>query len=221
MYYLQIRVETRRHSGWFTKELFQKVTNLHSRTASKHLQSLLKSGLVIQARDNSYRIVSQKTLIGRRGSRLTFKMSDEQIKSFSWRNIADFRAIITELEISRYKRHQKKYFKGYRKIDPRSKAVDVVKNPNRTEWDNLASLQLSSDLTGVSISTAGRYRRRQNLSHYSWKMKAVKPGKSKRGSEGSEIDTSLGGKYFIFRGNLIFSPVSKRNSSIRLSVGKR
>lgn len=218
MYYLQIRCKTRNHSGWFTEKLFASTIGLIPRTAKKHLKNLIDAGFVNKPNNGAYRIVSQKNLFNAHKIDKCYMMSDEQIMSFSWKNIASFRSIITELEVQRYKNHQKVKERGYTKIDQRSKASDKVKKDVSIKpWHNLVSLSLAGILGNFSGETARRYRKRQTLSTYTWDGFTIySEDKTKtKESSGKELELKTGEHKFEFFNRVIVSPCSVRVSEIR------
>lgn len=111
LYYLQVKSYVKRNSGWFSLLDFMNATILSERTSLKHIKYLVKEGFIKQY-GKKYRCINQKKIIGDTTASYVSIREDEIIQLTSY-NLARFRAILTEIEIERYKRHQRAEIKGY------------------------------------------------------------------------------------------------------------
>jgi hypothetical protein len=209
--YYKIRTHSRSCSGGFYFNTFCSAIGLLPRTARKHLKMLIHRGFIIDQGNDHYRIVSQKKITGNQNRALYFKLSDKELSGLSATAIVEWRAIVTELENERYKRHQRARAKGYSAINERDKTREKVSNPGSRKWDKLMSNSCSGTLVDCSPSTISKYRKRQNIAKYSSGLQFVDPMKTSIESFGKEATASdFLGKIFTYRGKLLFSPISRR-----------
>lgn len=114
--YLKLRTIAKNAGGRFYLSDAIKVLGLSERTTKKHLSQISE----VSKTENGYKLSFSDDL--RKNKKSSFVLiSQEQLMSYSWRNIADFHAFLSELEVERYKRHQRAVVKGYWQISSRDK----------------------------------------------------------------------------------------------------
>lgn len=175
LYYLKIAIDSRGRGGWFNASHFLSVTGLSERRGITHLKRLVGVGLIKERntkRGRSYSIVSQGRYIGN-GRRNYFRMEESLVSGFSWRNISEFRSYLSEVEVARYKRHQRASIKGYSYVDQRSGERVRVRKPELSGRADQMALSLAGSLVGFSGSTIGRNRKKQNLAVYKWEKRII------------------------------------------------
>lgn len=218
--YLLIRLHTKKTAGGFNIDRFLSVVDLKYRAGSGLLKSLVNRGFVRKESKTHYRVVRHNALCEYNGRHTFYCVSDSDLSEFKLSRIASFRAFISEIEIERYKRHQKALVKGYSRINERDGHREVIKNETYGAFHQLMACECTAKLVGVSTSTAWNYRKRQNVSFYEFSPIFIKPEIYQKGFEGKEMDSStVKGKFFSYGGNLYLFPISRRLTSIKLKRG--
>jgi len=219
--YLLIRKAAKCQAGGFKLPFFLDAVQLKHRAGVNLLKKLVSAGFLRQEVAGNYRIVRHKEVAGATKGKLSFfSISDEQLSEFSLKRISYFRAFLVELEIERYKKHQRAKAKGYAVTNGRDGHREVIKNASLREWHQLCSNQCAADLSGVALSTACSYRRKQTVSQYTSKPIFYGATRTFKKSEGEELlSSAFKGKFFPHKGGLVFIPVATRTHAWRLKRG--
>lgn len=218
--YILIRFHTKNQCGGFNFEKFTSSIGLKKRASKVLLNSLIKNGFVTQEASDHFRVVGHKKLFTTRGRQTYYTISDKELSKFSLKRIASFRAFLSELEIERYKRHQRSKVDGFSVTDQRSGQKEKVRNVTYREWDHLMACTCTAKLMGFSRSTAGSYKTRQNVSRYFFKVVSVKPDTFVLSSPGKEIkQNDFTGKLIEYRGKLLHFPIAERKMFGKLKRG--
>lgn len=154
-------------------------TSLKEQTAKSHINQLLIRGLITQQSFQSDPYKRRYRLVKQRGKYIQVELS-----KFSHKNIAAFRALITEAKISVYKDSQKKiiksnivkelklqdYNKNYiKKLFKKGSTAGIKLEDQLGKTKNYVANTLSAKIANKSISTIQRYKKLQTVSTYSWK----------------------------------------------------
>lgn len=215
--YLLIRLHTKKTAGGFNLEKFLSAVELKPRAGSALLKSLVSRGFVKKESSTHYRVVGHRSFCQYNGRQTFYCIKDSELLQYDLKHIASFRAFLAEIEVERYKRHQKALVKGYRRINERDGHREVVKNETYGAFHQLMACECTAKLIGVSTSTACNYRKRQSVSLYEFSPIFIKPEIYQRGFEGKEMDYyTMKGKFFSYGGNLYLFPISRRLTSIHL-----
>jgi hypothetical protein len=207
MYYLsflKVRTVARNRAGTFTTEMFEKVTGLHKRTAKTHLINLVIRGYVKKTDADKYRITPQRSLFDGYRTEYIYQIEDDVLLSYNWRNIASFRSLLAEIIISRNRKHRQSARKKQKHVNSYMNLIDGG-------FDLRVSLAYGKALTGLSMSTLSKYRKRQTVSDYQYKLFSYSD--AEEALQSNEVQTKLQdlkGQYFIHNGRLIVSEISKR-----------
>jgi len=219
--YLQIRLEASKRAGTFTEEMFQEATGLHPRTAKNHIKALIEKKYISLKSKNNYQLVSQNKIFTRDKNDLFVKFSQDELKSYSWKNIRSFRAFLIEMIYSRTKYYQKKrHIEKYKEINPRDKAPETIENPRylQPEWDLFVSLSYGNMLLDIPETTLSGYRRAQSVSQY-YEGRTFVIYDSKTYHTHPKMMHNLSvfkGFCKKWKGKEYFFPISKRYSSLSL-----
>jgi hypothetical protein len=208
---MKIRYSSKDRCGAFNLHNLTETLNVSDTSARKSLKLLTTYGYIKQIKKGLFRVISFKTLIGDNLHERFFKISENDIFSYSWKNISHFRALLVELKVQINRNSRKRARKGFTKID-RHGAVDKIKSQSKKEFDTLVASTYSAKMTGKSYSTILRYRTRQRLVNYA--NSGIKSFKNN--SELINCNFSIG-KEFIFGSLLIFSPISVRNGKVKIN----
>lgn len=168
--YLKLRKAYRNHYGSFRlDEKACKATGLSLRNLRYRVNRLIKNEFVSQHGDNPdlFHIISMDDYY--KPSRRNFYLKDSILDTLSWKNIAKFRGMLTELAIQNNQNVKALLEKlqswGY--IDQRDKAYHKIRKPRpkktkfagkKVQTSDLVSLSVASRLVGKSKSTLSRYR---------------------------------------------------------------
>lgn len=220
--YLQIRIPATERAGTFTKQMFMDATGLGDRTSTNHIKALINKKFIIQKGVGNYQIISQGKLFLRDDEDHFMYVSDEWIKSFSWKTIKKFRADLVEMINSRTKVYQRKRNRKHvYEVNQRDGHREKIENQRflSPEWDLYISLSYASDVTGLAKSTISGYRKVNSLAKYV----SPKPiiiydvDKVKESSKLMERLYNTKGRYFNWNNKLYYSEISKRYSKVVLS----
>lgn len=202
--FLKVRTIARKRAGTFNEELFAEVTGLHRRTAKTHLIKMVLRGYVKKVGPDKYKIETQRSLFEGYTTEYIYQIEDEVLLSYSWRNIASFRSLLAEIIISRNRKHRQSAKK-------KQKCVNAAMNLINGGFDLRVSLAYGQALTGLSMSTLSKYRKRQTVSDYQYSL-FVYPD-AEEAMQSDEVQNKikhLKGKAFIHKGKLLISEISKR-----------
>ena len=192
-------------------EQLSEATQLSPRTARKHIKQMLSLGYIIKQKSNHYRVVRQKSLFNESRKNQCATIPDCELLSFSWRNMAEFRAYIVELLIQQNRNTRIALRKGIKIINSRG-IKEKIKNRTEVKHDNLMASTYAAKLTGKHFTTILKYRKKQNLSEYS-PMRIINQSSKeyKFNVEKAEPEEKvISGKEFVFKNHLIFIPISIR-----------
>lgn len=209
--YMKIRNYSKGRCGWFNLEQLIECLQVSSTSARKALKGLIRLNYAKETKKGHYKINSFKFLVGNNLHERFYKITTDQLFSYSWKNISEFRALLVELKVQENRNIRKKLRKGYATID-RHGMREVVKSQSKKEFDALVASTYSAKLTGKSYSTILRYRKKQALVTYS--KKEVHRYYS---GEGLSMTDFEGGKIFFHSNSLVFVPISERFGKVKLN----
>ena len=212
--YLKIRSTSKHRCGGFNLSQLIETLNVSDTSARKSLKRLIDYKYVSEVKKGLYKINSFKTLVGDNLHERIFKITEEQLFSYSWKNISHFRAMLVELRVQQNRNTRKKLRKGFT-ITDRHGVKERIKSQSNKEFDTLVASTYSAKLTGKSYSTILRYRTRQTLVTYS--KRVIQTFKS-FDSEEQAIKAKLYlGKEFSYGNLLVFVPISTRFGKVKLN----
>lgn len=215
MSYLKIRSYSAQNCGGFTLEGYSKHLKVSDTTARKNISTLLELGYLSETlKHNHYRVVSHKSIVGDNKHEKYTHISDEQLKAYSWRNFGEFRAYLSELRIEINRSYRKFKRRGYRTTD-RHGVREIIKSQSNTAFDTLMAGTYVSQMIGISVNTAYKYRKYQKVSNYT--KKTVDCFKKVKTNNRGEIlgNYELGKLLFDpLTFNLRVVPISSRHSKI-------
>lgn len=225
---MKLRANKNLNSGAFNLSQLIDTIKVSDTSSRKHLNNLIQYGYVKQVSPKQYKIVSFKKLVGDNLHEKFYKISDEELNNYTWRNISYFRALLVELANQKNRNNRKSLRRGYN-TKTRDGVIEKIKIQSRKEFDTLLSTTYVSTYTGKHHSTISNYRRKQKLVKYSTeKPITVKAEKASQKSEPMIFTADLVfkkegqtvikyGKYFTFNGNLLFFPISKRFGAVKIN----
>lgn len=206
--YMKIRIASKNRCGGFNLKDLTEALVMSDTSSRKSLKRLLEYGYATEVKKGLYKINSFKNIVGENLHERFYKISDQEIFSYSWKNISHFRALLTELKIQLNRNKRKSLRKGYA-VSDRHGVKERIKSQSKKEFDTLMASTYSAKITGKSYSTILRYRKRQKLVTYSTKeVKVIKSSK-----EVGNLDFTKG-KTFTFGSLLIFFPISSRFGNV-------
>lgn len=209
--YMKIRHTSKGRCGGFNLQDLIESLQVSDTTARKALKGLIKYEYVTQTKKGLYKVNSFKSLVGGNLHEKFFKLTSEQLFSYSWKNISHFRAMLVELRIQQNRNIRKKLRKGYT-ITDRHGVREKIKSQSNKEFDTLVASTYASKLVNKSYSTCLRYRQKQWLVTYSKRDIQT----FKNSSDTVNTNFSLG-KEFTFGSLLVFVPISKRFGKVVLN----
>lgn len=214
--YLKLRTIAKNKGGRFYLKDAVQVLGLSERTTKKHLNMIPE----VVKTANGYKLQFSKDL--EKNKKYTFVLiSKEKLMSFNWKNIGEFHAYLSELEIERYKRHQRALTKGYTKFNHKDKCIEKIKDGKKGRFHDLQSVQCSALLLNKGTATISRYKKKQKVATYEYKVVTKFDSKY---FKNDEFDYSLYLKDFKGQflqsssGYIYFSPISKRLSSLKIKM---
>jgi len=210
--YLKIRNSSKCRCGGFNLSNLIESLQVSDTTARKALKRLIDYGYVSPTKKGIYKVNSFKSLIGDNLHEKFFKITTEQLFSYSWKNISHFRAMLVELRVQQNRNSRLSQRKGYTTVD-RHGVVTKVKSRSNHGFDTLMSGQYVVGMTDKSIKTIYSYRRKQKLVEYS-KREVIKIKTSDEYKTYSKRIEELGGKIFTFGNLLLFIPISSRKGRV-------
>lgn len=216
---LKLRTIASKIGGRFYLKDAVEALGLCERTTKRHLASLkevtkTKTGYILKSSLNL-------ELSGRKKNTFVL-IPHSKLFSYSWKNIGEFHAYLSEIEISRYCRHQKAREKGYKVFNQKDKIFEVIKNGNKEQFHNFQAIKCSSLVVKKSVQTISRYKKVQNESDYST-YHTGKFDESYFNIDGSFdfkrylIDNK--GKFIKIKDSFFFQSISKRTSRLNIKFG--
>lgn len=209
--YLKIRYSSKGRCGGFNLSNLIESLQVSDTTARKALKRLIDYGYVSPIKKGLYKVNSFKSLVGDNLHEKFFKITTEQLFSYSWKNISHFRAMLVELRVQQNRNIIKKLRKGYT-ITDRHGVKEKIKSQSNKEFDTLVSSVYSGKLVGKSFSTIIKYRIKQSLVTYS-KREIYRYSSG----QGLKIEDFEKGKIFLHRNSLIYIPISTRFGKVQLN----
>lgn len=200
--YLQLWEVSRNRAGKFSIQDVEKSTGLSYKSSLKNINTLIKYGWIVK-KGEYYTRTSQLLLIPFSKKNKVYISSVEEISKFSWKNIASFRAFLSEILIQ----HNRNTIKGLAKKKKRIEGRVVT-----TKHLQYFSLSYSKCLIGKSISTCSRYRKLQDKSSYTHKISKIEKFKGK--------DIPEIGQLIFINKRYYFSYPSIRDSKIILKSSR-
>jgi len=176
LYYLsyeKIRAYAANNRGNFTKKQFYECIGLSPSKGLTHLARLVEKGMVVRIGDTqTFKIIKPRHVLGYYQKEHTAFIPHSLLFSFSWKNIASWRALLSEVIVQR-NRFQRSAIKNTRnrKVDKAQLTIDfecnAAEGPQKlSKWDDRVSLSYTKELTGRAISTNHKYRKLQNVAKY-------------------------------------------------------
>lgn len=212
--YLKIRYSSKGRCGGFNLSDLIESLQVSDTTARKALKRLIDYGYVSPTKKGLYKVNSFKSLIGDNLHEKFFKITTEQLFSYSWKNISHFRAMLVELRVQQNRNIRKKLRKGYT-ITDRHGVKEKIKSQSNKEFDTLVASTYASKLVNKSYSTCLRYRNKQNLVNYSKRdIQTYKYFDTEK--EAEKVKFHLG-KEFTFGSLLVFVPISTRFGTVKIN----
>lgn len=221
IYYLsyeKIRAYAANRRGHFTKKDFIECTGLSHSKALTHLFRLIEKGFAIRVKDtDQFKIIKPRHVLGYFEKEHTAFVPHDMLFSFSWKNMASWRALLTELIIqrNRIQRASLKYSKN-KKVDKSQLSIDFdgdssASSQNISKWDSKMSLSYMEILNGCGISTNHKYRSLQKVSSYKSKKAVYQDfDRPDRIDMISEKLMDLKGKAFEYNDKLYLIEASER-----------
>jgi hypothetical protein len=189
------------------------ILQLSESTSKKHTQYLESIGYVL-CKGESIRVVSSLKCFDSNKKNHYVKIDLDKINSFSWKNIAEFKAYLSECVFQKQENYKQALTRGFYKYDYRSKVKEKIKDLKYVSFKERLSIICAAKTIGVSIRTIQRYREKQSVSTYSWKLEYINPEPT-NDSQGVWIDDMVKhGKVIVHNDKLFYSPISKRKSDI-------
>lgn len=210
LYYLQLRESQKVACGGFNIKTMVEVLGMSDKSCRRALNDLIHYGYVIQNSKTHYRIVSQRKIVGSNLHEQFYKITKEELFSYSWRNISYFRATLMEL-FKQKKVNARKYI---HKI-----VFETGRHGEKTRRDKASdTLLMSSTFIAKAISRTSKtittYNKKQKLVSYS--KKEIIRVVDKKTHEKTVNYGVFGGKFFVFKGSLLFIPTLNRLTDLKL-----
>lgn len=193
------------------------ILGLSQSTAKRHINFLTENGYILD-KGLSIEVKSPKSLSNKKSLKYV-AIDSEIIKGFSWKNIAEFRALLAEIVKQQYEATKNSIIKGFKVRDKHGYKVRV-KDLKLLEFKELAALSLSAKLSNISIRTEQRYRTLQKVSVYTSEKIFI----NSNGSDNSKMDyikylsDKKKGRFIEHNDKLFFSCVSERKSDLRINT---
>jgi len=216
---LKLRTIASKIGGRFYLKDAVEVLGLCERTTKRHLSQLKE----VKKTKKGYKLISNLNLELSGRKKNTFVLiSHDKLFSYSWKNIGEFHAYLSEIEISRYTRHKKAREKGYKVFNHKDKIFEVIKNGNKEQFHNFQAAKCSSLVVNKSMNTIFRYQKTQNESKYSSK-RTGKFDSSYYNTDGSfnfeKYLLNHKGKFFKIGDSFFFQSISTRTSKLSIKFG--
>jgi len=215
--YLKLRIYTAEKKSYGQIKISQvsEILGLSESTARRHIKVLSESGYILE-KGLSIEVKAPKNLSNKKSLKY-ISIDSEIIKGFSWKNIAEFRALLAEIVKQQYEATKNSIIKGFKVRDEKGYKVRV-QDLKLLEFKGLVALSLSAKLSNISIRTEQRYRTLQKVSFYE-SEKIFINGDLHNGKKADFIDylcRKKKGKFIEHNNKLFFSCVSERKSELNI-----
>jgi len=219
--YFKLRIYTSTFGSYGQIKVSQipKILGVSNSTAQRHIKYLSINGYILE-KGLSIEVKSAKNLSNKKSLKYIL-ISSETINGFSWKNIAEFRALLSEIVKENYETMKNSIIRGF-KVRDKHGYKTKVQDLKLLEFKELAALSLSASLSNISIRTEQRYRSLQKVSVY----KSEKIFINANGSNEKKLDfmkylsKRKKGKFIEHNDKLFFSCVSERNSNLRMHTSR-
>jgi len=217
--YFKLRIYTSENGSYGQIKIsdISKILDLSPATSKKHIKYLSENGYIFE-KGLSIEVKSVKNLSNKKSLKY-ISINSETIKGFSWKNIAEFRALLSEIVKQNYESTKYSIIRGF-KVKERDGSTHKVQDLKLLEFKELAALSLSAKLSNISVRTEQRYRSLQTVSVY----KSEKIFINANGSNEKKLDfmkylsDKKKGRFIEHNDKLFFSCVSERKSDLRIST---
>jgi|Laugresp1bdmlbsn_1035097.scaffolds.fasta_scaffold16989_2 DNA-binding Lrp family transcriptional regulator len=217
--YCKLRIYSA-ENGSYGQVKISKIPNilgLSESTVRRHIKVLAENGYILE-KGLSIEVKSPKNLSNKKSLKY-ISIDSEIIKGFSWKNIAEFRALLAEIVKQQYEATKNSIIKGFKVRDKQGYKVRV-QDLKLLEFKGLAALSLSAKLSNISIRTEQRYRSLQTVASYTSEKIFI----NANGSNEKKLDymkylsDKKKGKFIEHNDKLFFSCVSERKSDLRINT---
>ena len=218
-YKLRIYTAEKQSFGQVKISEIPQILGLSTATAHRHIKVLSDNGYILE-KGLSIEVKSPKNLSNKNSLKYVL-IPIETIKGFSWKNIAEFRALLAEIVKESYEATKNSIIKGFIVRDQQGYKVRV-QDLKLFEFKELAALSLSAKLSNISIRTEQRYRSLQTVSIY----KSQKIFINANGSNARKLDfmkylsDKKKGRFIEHNDKLFFSCVSERKSVLEIHTSR-
>jgi DNA-binding Lrp family transcriptional regulator len=220
--YFKLRIYTAENKSYGQVKLSQipNILGLSESTCHRHIKVLIENGYVLE-KGLSIEVKAPKNLSNKKSLKY-IAIDSEIIKGFSWKNIAEFRALLAEIVKEQYEATKNSIIKGFKVRDKQGYKVRV-QDLKLLEFKGLAALSLSAKLSNISIRTEQRYRSLQKVSSYTSEKIFI----NSNGGDGRKMDfikylsDKKKGKFIEHNDKLFFSCVSERVSDLKINTFRR
>jgi len=220
--YYKLRIYTAEHKSYGQIKISEipDILGLSESTTRKHIKYLAENGYIFE-KGLSIEVKSIKNLSNKKSFRYVL-IDSEVIKGFSWKNIAEFRALLAEIVKEQYEAKKNSIIKGFKVRDEQGYKVRV-QDLKLLEFKGLAALSLSAKLSNISIRTEQRYRSLQKVSSYTSEKIFINANGSneKKATYIKYLSDKEKGKFIEHNDKLFFSCVSERKSELTINTFRR
>lgn len=217
--YLKLRIYTAEKKSYGQIKISQvsEILGLSESTARRHIKVLSENGYILE-KGLSIEVKAPKNLSNKKSLKY-ISIDSEIIKGFSWKNIAEFRALLAEIVKQQYEATKNSIIKGFKVRDEKGYKVRV-QDLKLLEFKELAALSLSAKLSNISIRTEQRYRTLQKVSTYKSKKIFVDINVKQGGRMDymKWLSDNRKGRFIEYNGGVFFSSVSKRKSKLEIKT---
>lgn len=216
-YKLRIYTAEKKSYGQIKISEIPHILGLSQSTAKRHINFLAENGYILD-KGLSIEVKSPKNLSNKKSLKYIV-IDSEIIKGFSWKNIAEFRALLAEIVKQQYEATKNSIIKGFKVRDKQGYKVRV-QDLKLLEFKELAALSLSAKLSNISIRTEQRYRTLQKVSTYKSKKIFVDINVKQGGRMDymKWLSDNRKGRFIEYNGGVFFSSVSKRKSKLEIKT---
>ena len=169
--YLKLRAITKSIGGNLpNNELLLVLLDVHKDTLKRHITGLLELGWIRQT-DVNLQIVSMYqigTEFEENKKMKMFELSDKMIMNFSWRNLATFKAVLSEMLLEDFSKYQTSCYrkKEYKKLIDNNEGYSKLRKTDLASYKKKVgklkskyfAMSLSSTIVKKSVSTIASYR---------------------------------------------------------------
>lgn len=217
--YLKLRIYTSEKGSYGQVKIsdIPNILHLSESTCRRHLKQLIDLGYILE-KGLSIEIKSPKNLSDKKSLRYV-SFDAEVIKAFSWKNIAEFRALLSEILKENYEKTKMSIVKGFKVRDKHGYKTNI-QDLKLLEFKELVSVGLGAKISNISIRTEQRYRSLQKVSTY----KSQKVYVDINTKQGGRLDymkylsDNRKGKFIEYNGKIFFSEISRRKSKLEINT---